>query len=49
MPPTLFNLHGEYLMKEALAELRYFKIGERIINNARMEMIRLLSLNHKMS
>ena len=35
MPPMLFNLHGEYLMKEVLAGVRDFKIGGRIINKAR--------------
>ena len=32
MSPILFNLYGEYLMKEALAEVGDFKIGGRIIN-----------------
>ena len=31
MSPILFNLYGEYLMKEALAEVGDFKTGERII------------------
>ena len=35
MSPTLFNLYGEYLMKEALAEVRNFQIGGRIINKVR--------------
>jgi Reverse transcriptase (RNA-dependent DNA polymerase). len=35
MPPTLFNQYGEYLMKEALAEVGDFKIGGRIINKVR--------------
>ena len=33
--PILFNLYGEYLIKEALAEVRDFKIGGRIINKVR--------------
>ena len=33
--PILFNLYGEYLMKEALAEVGDFKIGGRIINKFR--------------
>ena len=32
MSPILFNLYGEYLMKEALAEVGNFKIGGRVIN-----------------
>ena len=32
MSPILFNLYGEYLMKEALAEVGDFNIGGRIIN-----------------
>ena len=35
MSPILFNLYGEYLMKEALAEVGDFKIGGRIINKVR--------------
>ena len=35
MSPILFNLHGEYLMKEVLAEIGDFKIGGRIINKVR--------------
>ena len=35
--PILFNLYGEYLMKEALAEVGDFKIGGRIINKVRFE------------
>ena len=35
MSPYLFNLYGEYLMKEALAQVGDFKIGERIINKVR--------------
>ena len=35
MSPILFNLYGEYLTKEALAEIGDFKIGERIINKVR--------------
>ena len=34
MSPILFNLYGEYLMKEALDEVGDFKIGGRIINKA---------------
>ena len=33
--PTLFNLYGEYLMKEALAEFGDLKIGGRNINKVR--------------
>jgi hypothetical protein len=32
MPSIPFNLHGEYLMKEALAEVGDFRIGGWIIN-----------------
>ena len=32
MSPILYNLYGDYLMKEALAEVGDFKIGGRIIN-----------------
>jgi hypothetical protein len=32
MSLILFNLYGEYLMKEALAEFGIFKIAGRIIN-----------------
>ena len=35
MSPILFNLHGEYLMKDALTEVGDFKIGGRIINKVR--------------
>ena len=35
MSPILFNLYGEYLMKEALAEVGDFKIGGRIFNKIR--------------
>jgi Reverse transcriptase (RNA-dependent DNA polymerase). len=35
MSPILFIIYGEYLIKEALAELGYFKIGGRIINKVR--------------
>ena len=35
MPPILFNLYGEYLMKEAFAEVGDFKIGGRIISKVR--------------
>ena len=35
MSPILFNLYGEYLMKEALTEVGDFKIGGRIINKVR--------------
>ena len=35
MSPILFNLCGEYLMKETLAEVRDLKIGGRIINKVR--------------
>ena len=31
MSPILFNLYGEYLIKEALAEVGDFKIGGRMI------------------
>ena len=33
MSLILFNLFGEYLMKEALAEVGDFKIRGRVINN----------------
>ena len=35
MSPILFNLYGEYLMKEVLAEVGDFRIGGRIINKVR--------------
>ena len=35
MSPILFNLYGEYLMKEALVEVGDFKIGGRIIIKVR--------------
>ena len=35
MSPILFNLYGEYLMKEALAEFGHFKIGGMIIDKVR--------------
>jgi hypothetical protein len=35
MSSILFNLYGEYLMKEALAEFEDFKIGGFVINKAR--------------
>ena len=35
MSPILFNLYGEYLMKEAFTEVGDFKIGGRIINKVR--------------
>ena len=35
MSPILFNLYGDYLMKETLAEVGDFKIGGRIINKVR--------------
>ena len=35
MLPILFNLYGEYLMTEALAEVGDFNIGGRIINKVR--------------
>ena len=42
LAPILFNLYGEYLMKEALAEVGDFKIEERIINKVDLQMIWLL-------
>ena len=33
--PMLFNLYGEYLMKEALSEVGDIKTGGRIINKGR--------------
>ena len=36
MSPILFNLYGEYLMKEELAEVEDFKIGGRIIIKVRL-------------
>ena len=38
MSPILFNLCGEYLMKEALTEVRDLKIGGRIINKVRFAL-----------
>ena len=35
MSPILFNLYGEYLMKEALTEVGDFMIGGRNINKVR--------------
>jgi len=35
MSPTLFNLHGEYIMKELLDEVADFEIGGMIINEFR--------------
>jgi len=35
MSPILFNLYGEYLMMEALADVGDFKIWGRIINKVR--------------
>ena len=35
MSPLLFKLYGEYLMKEALAEVGDLKIGRGIINKLR--------------
>jgi Reverse transcriptase (RNA-dependent DNA polymerase). len=35
MSPILFNLYGEYLVKETLAEVGYFKFGGRISNMVR--------------
>ena len=35
MSTILFNLYGEYLMIDVLAEDRNFKIEGRIINNVR--------------
>ena len=31
----IINLYGEYLMKEALTEVGFFKIGGKIINQVR--------------
>ena len=33
--PILFNLYGEYLMEDALADVGDLKIGGRIINKVR--------------
>ena len=33
--PMLFNLHGEYTIKKALAEVGSFKVEGRIINEVR--------------
>jgi len=33
MSPILFNIYGEYFTKEALDEVRDFKIGGRVVNN----------------
>ena len=35
MSPILFNLYGEYLTKEILAEVGDFKVGGRLINKVR--------------
>ena len=35
MSPRLYNLYGEYLRKEALAEVGDFKIGGRVISTVR--------------
>jgi hypothetical protein len=35
MSPILFNLYGEYLMKEALAKFGNFKFEGRNINKVR--------------
>ena len=42
MSPILFNLYGEYLMKEALAEVGEFKIGEQLLIRLGLRMIRPL-------
>jgi Reverse transcriptase (RNA-dependent DNA polymerase). len=39
MSPILFNLYGEYLIKETLAEVGDFKIGGRIINSSSREPV----------
>ena len=43
MPPILFNLYGEYLMKEAFAEVGDFKIRGRVINKVRFADVRALT------
>ena len=50
MSPILFNLYGEYLMKEALAEIGDFKIRGRIINKVRFadDVISLLTSKKKL-
>ena len=35
MSPIVFKLYGEYLMKEAWAEVGDFKVGGRLFNNIR--------------
>ena len=35
MSPIISNLHGDYLLKKALAEVDDFKIGRRITNKVR--------------
>jgi hypothetical protein len=42
MSPILCNISGEYLMKEAVAEVVDFKIGGRIVNKLRFAKIWLL-------
>ena len=50
MPFILFNRYGEYLMKEALAEIGDFKIRGRIINKVRFadDVISLLTSKKKL-
>ena len=45
--PILFNLYGQYLVKEALAEVGDFKIERRIINQARCANDNLASIRGK--
>ena len=45
MLPILFNLNGEYLMKETFAEVGDFKIGGRIINKIRFADDLLINKN----
>ena len=42
MSPILFNLCGEYLMKEALAEIGISRLGEELIIRSDLHMIQLL-------
>ena len=42
MSPILFNPRGEYLMKEALAEVGVSRLGEGLLIGSDLRMIRLL-------
>ena len=49
MSHILFNLYGEYLMKEALTEVGDFKIRVGLLIRSDLRMIRLLQLKLKKS